>query len=47
MKKYLASVILAAAISLISFGIHTDDTIIIIIGGTLAGAYSAMIYKRD
>ena len=47
MKRYLACVILAAAISLISFGIHNDDTIIIIIGGTLVGAYSAMINKQD
>ena len=47
MKKYLASVILAAAISLISFGIHTDDIIIIIIGGALAGAYNAMINKQN
>lgn len=47
MKRYLACVVLAAAISLISLGIHNDNTIIIIIGGALTGVYNAIIYKRD
>lgn len=47
MKKYLACVLLCTTITLISVGIHTDDIIILGIGGALAGVYNAMIYKQD
>lgn len=47
MEKYLACVLLCAAIFLIAFGIHIANTIVICIGGALVGAYNAMIYKRD
>lgn len=46
MKRYLACVVLCAAISLISLGIHNDDAIFIIIGGALAGVYNAMIQTK-
>ena len=47
MKKYLACVLLCVAISLISFGIHIDNIIVICIGGFIIGVYSAMIYEKD
>lgn len=48
MKKYLSCVLLCAAIFLISFGIHISNTVVICIGGALAGVYDAMVYyKKD
>lgn len=46
MKGYLTCALLCTAIMLISVGIHTDDIIILSIGGALAGVYNAMIYKQ-
>lgn len=47
MKKYLTCSLLCLAITLISIGIHTANIIVACIGGVLAGAYNAMIYKQD
>ena len=47
MKKYLACVLLCAAICLISLGIHIANIIVTCIGGALVGVYNAMIYKQD
>lgn len=43
----LLSILLCAAITLIAFGIHTNNPIIAFIGGLLAGAYNAMIYHKQ
>lgn len=47
MKMYLTTILLCAAIILITLGIHTNNFILVVIGGALAGVYNAMIYKQD
>ena len=47
MKKHLTTILLCVAILLIAFGIHISNIIVACIGGALAGAYNAMITKRD
>ena len=47
MKVYLMTLLLCAAIGLIAIGIHTNNIIITGIGGALAGAYNANIYKQN
>ena len=47
MKVYLTTILLYAAIWFIAFGIHTNNFILVGIGGALAGVYNAMIYKQD
>lgn len=47
MKMYLTTILLCAAIWFIAFGIHTNNFILVGIGGALAGVYNAMIYKQD
>lgn len=43
----LTTILLCTAILFIAFGIHTNNFIFVGIGGAFAGAYNAMIYKRD
>lgn len=48
MKMYLTTILLCATIILITIGTHTNNFILIGIGGFLAGVYNAMIYyKKD
>ena len=48
MKLYLMSILLSAGIVLITLGIHTNNFILVGIGGFIAGVYNAMIYyKKD
>lgn len=47
MKMYLKTILLCLAIWVIVFGIHTNNLILVGIGGALAGVYNAMIYKQD
>lgn len=47
MKMFLTSILLCAAMILITLGIHTNNFIPVVIGGALIGAYNAMIYKQD
>lgn len=47
MKMYLATILLCISITLITFGIHTNNFIFVGIGGFLIGVYNAMIYKQD
>ena len=48
MKMYLTTILLCAATILMSIGIHTNNFILVGIGGFLAGVYNAMIYyKKD
>lgn len=48
MKMYLTTILLCVAVWLIAFGIHTNNFILVGIGGFLAGVYNAMIYyKKD
>lgn len=47
MKMYLTTILLCVAIILITLGIHTNNLILIGIGGFLAGVYNAMMHKRD
>lgn len=47
MKKALTSILLCAAITLIAFGIHTNNPIIAFIGGFLAGVYNTMMYYKQ
>ena len=48
MKMYLTTISLCAAIILITLGIHTNNFILVGIGGFIAGVYNAMIYyKKD
>ena len=47
MKIYLTTLLLCVAVLLIAFGIHTNNFILVGIGGSLAGAYNAMIYQKD
>ena len=46
MKKYLTTILLCAPIILIAVGIHTNNFILVGIGGVLAGVYNAIIYKQ-
>jgi hypothetical protein len=48
MKMYLTTILLGLAIALITLGIHTNNLILICIGGFLTGVYNAMVYyKKD
>lgn len=48
MKMYLASILLCVTIWFIAFGIHTNNFILVGIGGFFVGVYNAMIYhKKD
>ena len=47
MKMYLTTILLCAAIILITIGIYTKNFIPICIGGFLAGIYNAMIYSKN
>lgn len=47
MKMYLTSILLCAAIILITFGVQTSNLILVCIGGLFAGVYNAMIYQKD
>lgn len=47
MKLYLTTILLGAAIILITLGIHTNNLILVCIGGFLTGVYNAMMYKKD
>ena len=47
MKLYLTSVLLCFAIILTALGIHTNNFILVGIGGFIAGVYNAMIYQKD
>ena len=44
-KMYLIDILLCAAIWFIAFGIHTDNFILIGIGGVSVGAYNTMMHK--
>ena len=45
---YLTTILLGAAIALITLGIHTTNLVFIGIGGFLVGVYNAMVYyKKD
>jgi hypothetical protein len=47
MKMYLTTILLCIAIWLTALGAHTNNLILIGIGGFFAGAYNAIIYKQD
>ena len=48
MKMYLTTILLCVAIVLITLGIHTNNFILVGIGGFLTGVYNAMVYyKKD
>ena len=47
MKLYLTTILLGLAIALITFGIHTNNFILVCIGGFLTGVYNTMMYKKD
>jgi len=47
MKMYLTTILLSVAIWLIAFGIHTNNLILLGIGGGFAGVYNAIMYKQD
>ena len=47
MKLYLTTVLLCAAIILLTLGMHTNNFILMVIGGFLAGIYDATIHKQD
>ena len=47
MKMYLTTILLCAAIILIVLGIHTNNFILVGIGGFIVGVYNAMIYQKD
>ena len=47
MKKYLTTALLCVGIVLIASGIHINSLILIGIGSSLLGFYSAMMYKQD
>ena len=44
---YLTTILLCAAIILLTLGIHTNNFILVGIGGFIVGVYNAMMYKRD
>ena len=45
---YLETFLLCISIVLITFGIHTDNSILVVIGAFLTGIYNAIIYyKKD
>lgn len=43
---YLTTILLCAAIILITIGIHTNNSILVGIGGFITGVYNAMIYYK-
>ena len=48
MKMYLTTILLCAAIILMTLGIHTNNFITVGIGGFIAGVYNTIIYyKKD
>ena len=47
LKMYLTTILLSVSIWLIAFGIHTNNLILLGIGGGLAGVYNAMIYYKQ
>ena len=47
MKTCLTSILLSASIILIAFGAHTDNFVLIGIGGFSVGVYNAIICKKD
>ena len=48
MEMYLTTILLWAAITLIAFGVQTNNLILACIGGLFTGIYNAMIYhKKD
>lgn len=48
MRMYLTTFLLCFAIWLTALGVHTNNLILIGIGGFFAGVYNAMIYyKKD
>lgn len=48
MKMYLTAFLLCIAIQLIALGIHTNNSILVVIGAFIAGVYNAIIYyKKD
>lgn len=48
MEMYLTTILLLAAITLIAFGVQTNNIILVCIGGLFVGIYNAMIYyKKD
>lgn len=47
MKMYLTTILLCAAIMLITIGIYTKNLIPVCIGGFLTGVYNAMMYSKN
>jgi hypothetical protein len=47
MKMYLTTILLCAAIILLTIGMHTNNFIPVFIGGIFAGVYNAMIYSKN
>lgn len=48
MKMYLTTILLCAAVVLLTLGVHTNNSILVCIGGFIAGVYNAMMYyKKD
>ena len=47
MKWYLTTILLCVTIILITFGIHTNNFILVGIGGFLTGVYNSMIHQKD
>lgn len=46
MKMYLTTILLSAAITLITLGIHTSNFILAGIGGFIIGVYNAIIINE-
>ena len=46
MKMYLTTILLCAAIILITLGIHTNNFILVGIGGSITGVYNAIIKEK-
>ncbi len=47
MKMYLTTFLLCIAIVLITFGIHTNNSILVVIGAFLVGIYNTMMYYKQ
>lgn len=46
-RKYIMAGLLSLSIVLAAVGVHTNNLIIIAIGGFFCGIYNAMLFEKD
>lgn len=46
-KELITSALLALAVGFVAMGVHTNNLLIILLGGFICGVYNAVINKKD